>query len=1075
MNERNSVPERLAQAAMLPAGSPETITSPSQLVERPNAGEVRVIDVIDARTLKFSFSLNDVSIAILDVDAVLTFPDGGRIVLPTFALQLVSDRPPAIEFNQAAVDPQALLAAAGDVRFFEQIPQVAVVDSRRTQQGGDGVQSGTPQAVQLPSAQQFSSTPLPLQRVSLSDPTGDPRAVRPTSDFGKRVISAPVVEIQSQGSLVERSDRAGKAPVPVNPPPQITSDNGVDTLNVNSPENLNFIRQITATDPNGEDVFFAVTGGADASRFVIDGITGKLYFLSAPDYEAANSAAGNNIYEVEVVASDGKGQDRQRIYVAIDDVNEAPVSAVISSSTISENPSDGTLVGQVTGKDLDFGASLTYSFAPGGDAGGRFAIDPATGAITVTKGDQIDFEASPQQLVVVRVTDQGGLYFDQPFVLAVEDGNDAPIIVSHGGGDNGALVIPENANSVFNVLAFDQDKGDTITYSIAGGADAARFTIDPETGTLIFVDNPDFEEPADEGGDNVYNIIVQATDQDGAFDTQNLAITVTGVNEAPYFVEITGFTLPEDAANGDVIGTILAVDPDAGDSITYSFADGGNPNDMFAIDPSTGELSIADNSFIDFNAAPSYSIVVRVTDTEGLFTDQIFTISVIDVNQAPEITSNGGGISASFDHVEGTTLATTVVAVDPDLGNVVTYQITGGTDAAAFTIDPVTGQLSFIVAPDYLSPTDDNSDGVYEVIVEASDGLLNDSQLLNITVVDNNISPTITSNGGGDTAIITVKENSTSNFTTITAVDPDVGAVFTYSIFDGTDAAKFTINPTTGALRFTSGQNYESPGDFGKDGIYDVVVKVTDGQGGFDTQAISVVLTDANDAPTITSNGGGSKANITLAEGASMVTTVTATDPDAGAIKFFSISGGADSTKFSIDTTTGVLSFVTPPDFETPDDVGNDNTYEVVVRVQDGVGGQDTQTVTVTVTDGNDAPTFTSPSTVTVSENTTSVLTVSATDPDVGAVLTYSIVGGADGGKFTINPTTGALAFASAPDFESPSDAGPNNIYDVQVEVADGLGGTTTQDIAVTVINENEAPVITSSASASITENGTAV
>ncbi|WP_284178199.1 cadherin domain-containing protein [Rhabdaerophilum sp. SD176] len=740
-----------------------------------------------------------------------------------------------------------------------------------------------------------------------------------------------------------------------------------------------------------------------------------------------------------------------------------------------ENTALGTLVGQVTGTDLDGGTTLTYGFAPGGDAGGRFAIDPTTGELTVIRGDLVDFEASPQQLVVVRVTDQGGLFFDQPFLLTVQNGNDAPVIVSHGGGDNGALVVPENANSVLSVTAIDQDVGDTINYSIIGGPDAARFTINALTGTLTFVSNPDFELPADAGADNVYNIVVQATDQAGGIDIQNLAITVTGVNEAPYFLGITGFTLPEDAAIGAVIGTIQAADQDAGDTITYSFAPGGNPNGIFAIDPSTGALSVADNSTINFNLTPSYSVVIRVTDSFGLSTDQIFTITVVDINQAPEITSNGGGIAATFNHVEGGTFATTVSATDPDVGNVVTYSISGGADAALFTIDAVTGALSFIAAPDFFSPTDADLDGTYEVIVQASDGLLADTQLLTINVIDNNTAPIITSNGGGDKAIVFVNENSSAVFTTVTATDPDAGASFTYSIVGGTDAARFTINSTTGALRLSSGRNFESPSDFGADNVYDVIVEVSDGQGAVDTQAIAVVINNVNENPTISSNGGGGTANITLNEGTSLVTTVTANDQDAGAIKIFSLSGGVDSSKFAIDTATGELTFIAPPDFEAPTDTGADNVYMVVVRVQDGLGGADTQTINVTISDSNEAPTITSAAAASILENGSSVLAVTATDADAGAILTYSIVGGADAAKFAIDSTTGVLTFVSPPDFDVPGDVGGNNVYDVRVEVSDGLGGTTTQNIAVTVTNQNEAPGITSAATVSAAENGTAV
>ena len=99
----------------------------------------------------------------------------------------------------------------------------------------------------------------------------------------------------------------------------------------------------------------------------------------------------------------------------------------------------------------------------------------------------------------------------------------------------------------------------------------------------------------------------------------------------------------------------------------------------------------------------------------------------------------------------------------------------------------------------------------------------------------------------------------------------------------------------------------------------------------------------------------------------------------------------------------------------------------------------------------NLAPVITTAAIQTVAENTTAVTTVTATDPDTGQTLSYSISGGADAGKFTIGSTTGALSFITAPNFELPTDAGGNNVYDVTVQVSDGHGGIDTQAIAVTV------------------------
>ena len=108
--------------------------------------------------------------------------------------------------------------------------------------------------------------------------------------------------------------------------------------------------------------------------------------------------------------------------------------------------------------------------------------------------------------------------------------------------------------------------------------------------------------------------------------------------------------------------------------------------------------------------------------------------------------------------------------------------------------------------------------------------------------------------------------------------------------------------------------------------------------------------------PTITSNGGGDTAAISIAENTTAVTIVTASDPDAGQTLSYSISGGADASKFTIIANTGALSFVTAPNFEAPGDAGHNNVYEVTVRVLDSYGGIDTQALSVSVqnvSDGN--------------------------------------------------------------------------------------------------------------------------
>ncbi len=221
--------------------------------------------------------------------------------------------------------------------------------------------------------------------------------------------------------------------------------------------------------------------------------------------------------------------------------------------------------------------------------------------------------------------------------------------------------------------------------------------------------------------------------------------------------------------------------------------------------------------------------------------------------------------------------------------------------------------------------------------------------LLHVEYTSANSPPQITSDGGGDTAATSVAENQTA-VTTVTAVDPNVGDTLTFSISGGADAARFQIGSGTGVLSFVTAPDHESPTDVGANNVYDVTMTVSDGVGGTDSQALVVTVLDVNEfPPVITSDGGGSSAAISRPENQTAVTTVTATDGDADVLTF-SISGGDDAARFAINASTGVLTFVSAPDFENPTDVGANNVYDVSVDVSDG-SLSDMQAIAVTVTD----------------------------------------------------------------------------------------------------------------------------
>ena len=226
---------------------------------------------------------------------------------------------------------------------------------------------------------------------------------------------------------------------------------------------------------------------------------------------------------------------------------------------------------------------------------------------------------------------------------------------------------------------------------------------------------------------------------------------------------------------------------------------------------------------------------------------------------------------------------------------------------------------------------------------------------------------------------------------------------------------------------------------------------------------------DENQAPVITS-----AATASVAENSKDVIDVQSTDDSdsEGSGLTYSISGGADASLFQINSSTGKLSFINAPDYE----ASSDHELDVKVKVTDSGGKFDEQSITVTVTDvdENQAPVITSAATASVAENSKDVIDVQSTDDSdsEGSGLTYSISGGADASLFQIDGSTGKLSFINAPDYEASSD----HELDVKVKVTDSGGKFDEQSIVVTVtdVDEgggNQAPVITSAATASVAEN----
>ena len=354
----------------------------------------------------------------------------------------------------------------------------------------------------------------------------------------------------------------------------------------------------------------------------------------------------------------------------------------------------------------------------------------------------------------------------------------------------------------------------------------------------------------------------------------------------------------------------------------------------------------------------------------------------------------------------------------------------------------------------------DNQDGTFTVSgADGTDTLTNvevlrfDDRDYVLGVVNND--PVITSS-----VAVNVDENGTA-VSTVTATDGD-NDTLSYSITNGADSALFSIDSATGALSFLAAPDYETPADSDLDGIYEVEVTVDDGNGGTASQLVSVTVDNVNEAPVATNIDLGSmdENGSLLITAAQLLAGVTDEDGDTPFVTSVTVDPAYGSITDNGDDT---WTFTPVTDY-----VGND--VPISFTVSDG-SLTDTETALVDVLAVNAAPVITSSATVNVDENGTAVTIVTATDGD-NDTLSYSITNGADSALFSIDSTTGALSFLAAPDYETPADSDLDGIYEVEVTVDDGNGGSASQLVSVTVDNVNEAPVATNIDLGSMDENG---
>ena len=859
----------------------------------------------------------------------------------------------------------------------------------------------------------------------------------------------------------------------------ITDDEGVKpTISTRSPPSTyrengtSAIYTFRASDRQGSPITWTLDG-TDRGDFTITRDSsgrGVLAFSTPPDFEAPADDGRDNEYELTVIATDEDGDaDRLSFTITVTDLNEGPEIIRVGSAPrrVPENQDQIQVLARYTATDPENPTAPISRWSTSGTDGGDFVIDEQ-GELRFKNTPDFERPADGNRdnvyVFTVRAYD-GSVYGTFEEMVTVTPVNEPPTITTTSSSATGLRQAENRTTRLYTYRATDQE-GSTITWSV-GGTDGRFFTID-ERGQFSFSETnpPDYEIPGDSGGDNVYNVTVQARDDGFNTGTLNVVVAVTDVNEGPEISGQRSLTFTENLATDRFLATYTATDPEDPSAVITRWSLSGTDAGDFTINEN-GEVTFRNvpdhEKPADSNRDNVYNFSVRASDG-SVYGYLPVTITVEDVNEPPTITTTS---KTTFSHREksGATIYT-FRATDPE-GSRITWSLTGA-DGGLFAI--YAGIVTFKNFPDYENPGDSDRNNEYLLTVLARDDAFNTSSLpIAVTMTDVNEGPEVT----GTTSLSFTENQLTDRvLATYTGRDPENPfADITRWSLSGTDARDFTINEN-GELTFRSVPDHERPADSNRDNEYNFSVRASDGSL-YGYLSVTVTIDDVNEPPTVTIT---SKTDFTYREnGTATIYTLKASDPEREAI-YWSTSG-ADGSDFGISE-NGALTFASPPDYENLQGSGPNGEYEVTVQARDDAFNTSSLPVTVTVVDVNEGPEVTGTTSLTFTENveTDRVLaTYTGRDPeDPSANITRWSLSGTDAGDFTINEN-GELTFRNVPDHERPADSNRDNVYNLSVRASDGsLYGYL--PVTVTVENVNEPPIITTTSKTAFSyrENGTA-
>jgi len=307
---------------------------------------------------------------------------------------------------------------------------------------------------------------------------------------------------------------------------------------------------------------------------------------SAASFASLNLAAGDYFLRV---SGSGRG-DLTSGYSDYASLGSYTITGTVTGGvhadhfTLAENSATDTTVGSVASR-ASHGAGVPSFTITAGNDGGAFAINPATGAITVANAAAINFEALSTQwddpaafTLLVTITDSLGFLTESiRAIVSLTDVNEPPVFSAPP-----ELTLPDKlptGSLIVTATATDPDRGDYVTHSIIAGNEGGLFAIDAATGAITLAAPPDF------GAAPVHQLVLRATDHRAPAHEVDAPLTIRLLEipaaYAPGSILRTYYNGIGGSAVADLTGSARFPDkPETEESLT-SFDSGTNRGDFY--------------------------------------------------------------------------------------------------------------------------------------------------------------------------------------------------------------------------------------------------------------------------------------------------------------------------------------------------------------------------------------------------------------------------------------------------------------------------------------------------------------